>query len=70
MEEILYRYIGETKEPLQIKNADGSYTIIKRIHGIILTQEVISPDLLTGAIDPVRDEVFIKKHDLQVEVVE
>lgn len=66
----LFRYVGETKQPLQIENTDGSFTIIKRIKGIILTKEVISPDLTSGAIDPLIDEVLIQEYELQVELVE
>lgn len=66
----LYRYIGETKNPIQIENEDGSITIVKLINGIILTQEVISPDREMGMINPLEDVNFFEEHNMEVELVE
>jgi hypothetical protein len=68
--ENIYRYVGETKSPLQIENEDGTFTIIKLIHGLILTKEVVNVATGSGMISPLVDVEMFKEYDIQAEVVE
>lgn len=65
----VYRYVGETRQPIQIENEDGKFTIVKLITGLILTKEVVDVSTGSGMISPLVDVKFFKEHDIKYEIV-